>query len=287
MMPFVPFTLNLRGRVVRYTRPQVMGIINVTPDSFYAGSRTFREGDIHARAAKMVEDGVDFFDIGGFSTRPGASEVAPEEELKRLATGLRILKKEWPDIPVSVDTFRAEVAERCVCDYGADIVNDISGGDRDAEMFRIVARLRVPYIVMHSRGTPATMGRCTGYADVTADVLRDLASKISRLHQEGVADVIADPGFGFAKTLGQNYRLMADLPAFRALGVPLLVGVSHKSMIFNLLGTTADEALNGTVVLDTLALAAGASFIRVHDVREAVETVKITGAVARNSCSDV
>lgn len=283
MISFNPFTLNMRGKLFYYTRPQVMGIINVTPDSFYAGSRTNNADAIRNRASKMVEDGVDFFDIGGYSSRPGADEVTPDEELSRLATGLDILKHEWSEIPVSIDTFRAEVAKRCVEDYGAEIINDISGGDLDPEMYATVAELKVPYIAMHTRGTPDTMQNLTKYNDVTAEVLSDLAHKISRLHALGVADVIADPGFGFAKTLDQNYSLMANLEAFHSLGVPLLIGVSHKSMIYKLLNTSPDEATNGTVVLNTIGLFNGASFIRVHDVGQAVETVKIIGALSRNS----
>lgn len=274
-----PFSLNLRGTVRSYTRPLVMGIINVTPDSFYAGSRTQYTDDIRCRAAAMVDDGVDIFDVGGYSSRPGADSVSPEEELARLSRGLEVLKLEWPEIPVSVDTFRASVAERCVTEFGADIINDISGGDLDPNMWPTVARLRVPYILMHMRGTPDTMQQLTDYADVTAEVLADLARKIDALHAMGVADVIADPGFGFAKTTEQNYRLMADLEAFGALGVPVLAGISHKSMIYRTLGTTADEALTGTIALNAIALEKGAAIIRVHDVREGVETVKIMQAL--------
>lgn len=278
-----PFTLNLNGKLHEYTRPLVMGIINVTPDSFYSASRTEAASDIMQRAAAMVEAGVDMFDVGGYSSRPGADDVSPDEECRRLQSALMLLKERWPEIPVSVDTFRASVARRCVEEWGADIVNDISGGDLDPAMWPTVAELKVPYVLMHMRGTPDTMQDMTDYKDVTAEVLSELAFKVHQLHDMGVADVIADPGFGFAKTLEQNYALMADLEHFHALGVPLLVGISHKSMIYKLLDTTPADALNGTTVLNTVALMKGAHILRVHDVREAAEAVKITGALSRYS----
>lgn len=274
------FSLNIRGRLIDYNRPAVMAIVNVTPDSFYEGSRNTTADSIAESVRRAIGEGADMIDLGGYSSRPGADTVAPDEELRRLAAGLEAVRKIDTDIPVSVDTFRAGVARRCVTDLGADIINDISGGDLDPEMFATVAELRVPYILMHMRGTPATMQSMTDYPDgVTAGVIAELAPKIERLSLLGVNDVIVDPGFGFAKTLEQNYALLRDLGAFALFGRPLLIGVSRKSMATRLLGITAAEALNATTVINTLALERGASILRVHDVREAREAVDITTAL--------
>lgn len=274
------FSLNIRGRLIDYNRPAVMAIVNVTPDSFYEGSRNTTADSIAESVRRAVCEGADMIDLGGYSSRPGAEVVAPDEELRRLAAGLEAVRKIDTNIPVSVDTFRADVARRCVTDLGADIINDISGGDLDPEMFATVAELRVPYILMHMRGTPATMQSMTDYPDgVTAGVIAELAPKIERLSLLGVNDVIVDPGFGFAKTLEQNYALLRDLGAFGLFGRPLLVGVSRKSMATRLLGITAAEALNATTVINTLALERGASILRVHDVRAAREAVNITTAL--------
>ena len=276
-MKFVPFSLNVSGRLVEYTKPAVMGIVNVTPDSFYGGSRTFLADQVRARVEKLVAEGADFIDIGAYSSRSGADEVSPEEELRRIETGMEQIRKIAPEIPVSVDTFRASVAREAVENLSVDIINDISGGDLDAEMFAAVAELKVPYILMHMRGTPATMQSLTDYGSegVTANVLRDLAEKVNRLALLGVNDIIIDPGFGFAKTLDQNYELLAEMEAFHILECPMLVGVSRKSMITKCLGITSEEALNGTTVINTLALERGAAILRVHDVKEAVEAVKL------------
>ena len=271
--------LNTRGRLVEFKRPAVMGIVNVTPDSFYAGSRT-ATCDVTARVARMIAEGADIIDLGGYSSRPGADEVSADEELARVAPALEAIRREFPDIIVSVDTFRASVARESVA-LGADIINDISGGDLDPEMFDTVAALRVPYILMHMRGKPDTMQSMTDYDDVAAETLRDLAFKADRLHQLGVCDVIVDPGFGFAKTTDQNYALLGALKAFRAIG-PLLVGISRKTMIWRELDTTPENALNGTTVLNTIALMNGADILRVHDVREAAETVRLFEAYRRN-----
>lgn len=276
-MKFVPFSLNVSGRLVEYTKPAVMGIVNVTPDSFYGGSRTFLADQVRARVEKLVAEGADFIDIGAYSSRSGADEVSLEEELRRIETGMEQIRKIAPEIPVSVDTFRANVAREAVENLSVDIINDISGGDLDAEMFAAVAELKVPYILMHMRGTPATMQSLTDYGSegVTANVLRDLAEKVNRLALLGVNDIIIDPGFGFAKTLDQNYELLAEMEAFHSLECPMLVGVSRKSMITKCLGITSEEALNGTTVINTLALERGAAILRVHDVKEAVEAVKL------------
>ena len=276
-MKFVPFSLNVSGRLVEYTKPAVMGLVNVTPDSFYGGSRTFLADQVRARVEKLVAEGADFIDIGAYSSRSGADVVSPEEELRRIETGMEQIRKIAPEIPVSIDTFRANVAREAVENLSVDIINDISGGDLDAEMFATVAELKVPYILMHMRGTPATMQSLTDYGSegVTANVLRDLAEKVNRMALLGVNDIIIDPGFGFAKTLDQNYELLAEMEAFHSLECPMLVGVSRKSMITKYLEITSEEALNGTTVINTLALERGAGILRVHDVKEAVEAVKL------------
>lgn len=269
------YTLNLRGRLYSLDEPRIMGILNVTPDSFYAESRTPDEAHVRARVEQMLAEGAEMIDIGGYSSRPGAADVSPEEEMERLRLGLRVVRQLAPDLPVSVDTFRADVARMAVEEEGADIINDISGGEMDRQMFRTVARLHVPYILMHMQGTPDTMQQAPAYDDVLTDVLRYLAERIDRLAQLGVADIITDPGFGFGKTLEHNYRLMAHLADFLELDRPLLVGISRKSMIYKLLGGTPQTSLNGTTVLNTLALAAGAHILRVHDVAPAVEAKRI------------
>ena len=273
---FKKFTLNIKGRRFVADRPQIMGIINVTPDSFYSGSRTLLEADIRSRVERMLEEGVDIVDIGAYSSRPGAADVTPSEEMARLETGMKIIRSLNAEIPVSVDTFRAEVAREAVCNMGADIVNDISGGDLDNAMWETVAELNTPYILMHMRGTPSDMQNFTDYADVTADVIADLSRKLRQLRLMGVADVIVDPGFGFSKTLEQNFEMLRNLEVFTAaLDAPLLAGMSRKSMIYKLLGTTPAEALNGTTVLNTMALERGTSILRVHDVKAAVEALKL------------
>ena len=272
---FRSFSLNIKGELREYTRPQVMGIVNVTPDSFFEGSRTMSENDIARRIEKHIAAGADFIDMGAYSSRPGADDVSTEMEIERLRTGMRILREIDRSIPVSIDTFRADVARVAIEDFGADMVNDISGGNLDGKMFETVAELGVPYILMHMRGTPSTMQSLTDYDDVTADVVADLSRKLRTLHLLGVADVIVDPGFGFGKTTEQNFEMMRNLEAFDALGCPLLVGVSRKSMITRTLGIPSGEALAGTVALDTIALMKGAAFLRVHDVLEAVQTVKL------------
>ncbi len=273
---FKPYTLNLSGNLLEVDSPIVMGILNVTPDSFYSGSRCGdAEGKIRARVRQILAEGGRIIDIGGYSSRPMADDVTPEEEWRRLSLALKILREEAPEAIVSVDTFRAVVAERCVGEYGVDIVNDISAGELDADMIATVARLKVPYVMMHMRGNPHTMQGLTDYDDVTAEVLRFLGGKIKEAAYAGIADIIVDPGFGFSKTLEQNYRLLASLEVLQELGCPLLAGVSRKSMIYNLLGVSPEESLGGTIAVNTLALLKGASILRVHDVKEAVETVAI------------
>ena len=276
MYEFKPFTINIGGKLLEINRPLVMGILNATPDSFYGGSRCSETDRIAGRIEEMVRDGADIIDIGGYSSRPNADDVTAEEEYRRLESVLKVRREIAPEIPVSIDTFRADVARKCIENFGAMIVNDISGGDLDENMFATVAELKVPYILMHMRGNPKTMQSLTDYEDgVVVGVISDLAKKVHRLSRMGVCDVIVDPGFGFSKDLEQNYRLMAHLEEFHALRLPLLVGISRKSMIFRALGTTPDGALNGTTALNVVSLMAGAHILRVHDVKEAVEAVKI------------
>ena len=276
-------SINIKGKLHYFHNPWVMGIVNVTPDSFYAESRTFDSQSIYNRIANLIEQGADAIDIGGYSSRQGAADVSAQEEYSRLASALEIIRKHFPDTIVSIDTFRADVARKCVIDWQADIINDISGGIADPEMWNTVAELKVPYILMHMRGTPKTMQSLCDYSDVTADVIKDLADKTDKMRQLGIADIIIDPGFGFAKTLEQNYTLMSELQEFKRLDMPLLVGISHKSMIYKALDIKPENALNGTTVLNTIALAKGADILRVHDVKEAKEAVKITKLINENS----
>lgn len=268
-------TLNIKGKLVSLKEPLIMGILNVTPDSFYAGSRKQTESDIAAQIEKMQEEGAAMLDLGGYSSRPDAAEVSEEEEMRRLEVALKLINRDYPDVTVSIDTFRSAIARRCVEEYGAAIINDISGGELDDKMFETVAQLRVPYIMMHMRGTPQTMQSLVDYNNVTADIMKYFSQKLEKLFLLGMNDVILDPGFGFSKTLSQNYELMRHLSDFAIFDLPLLVGISRKSMIYKLLGSTPEESLNGTTVLNTFALLNGADILRVHDVRAAVEAVRI------------
>ena len=276
-MNFIPFSLNISGKLIEYQSPAVMGIVNVTPDSFFGGSRTFDADAISIRVQKLIDDGADMIDIGAYSSRSGADDVSAAEELRRIELGMKQIRQIAPEIPVSIDTFRADVAREAVKNLSVNIINDISGGDLDRNMFNTVAELKVPYILMHMRGTPATMQSLTDYGQigVTAAVIQDLAKKINHLALLGVNDIIVDPGFGFSKTLDQNYELLASLEAFHCLECPILVGVSRKSMITKYLDISSDDALNGTTVINTLALERGAAILRVHDVKPAAEAVKL------------
>jgi dihydropteroate synthase len=274
--PFKTYSLNLHGKLVAIDRPWVMGIINVTPDSFYSGSRVNDERTLVTRVRQMIADGADIIDIGACSTRPGSEQVDAQGEMKRLQWALGVIRREAADAILSVDTYRASVARRCVEEWGADVINDISGGTIDDEMFTTVAQLQVPYVLMHMRGTPETMSSLTDYQNVAGDVLEWMARRIDHLRQLGVADVIVDPGFGFAKNLEQNYQLMARLNAFHVLDAPLLVGVSRKRMIYTPLDCGPEDALIGTTVINTIALMQGAHILRVHDVKAAAEAVKLT-----------
>lgn len=268
-------SLNVNGRLLELSTPQIMGILNVTPDSFYAGSRMQTEADIATRARQILDEGATIIDIGAYSSRPNAEHISPEEEMKRLRTALEILNRNHPEAIISVDTFRADIAERCVNDYGVAIINDIAAGEMDGCMFETVARLGVPYIMMHMQGTPQNMQKEPHYDNLLKEVFMYFAKKVQQLRDLGAKDIILDPGFGFGKTLDDNYKLMAHLEEFSIFELPLLVGVSRKSMIYRLFNTSPQEALNGTTILNTVALMKGADILRVHDVREAVEAVKI------------
>ena len=274
-------TVNFSGRLLDLSQSVVMGILNVTPDSFYAPSRVADEKSIDARVCQLLDEGASIIDVGAFSSRPGAFDVSADEEMQRLAPALERIRREHPEALVSVDTFRASVARRCVEDFGVNLINDISGGQWDKDMFQTVADLRVPYCLMHVCGTPQTMHEVPQYKDMMVEIAQYFAARVQQLHDLGVADVILDPGFGFSKTLEQNYELMAHLPDLRRLfpDYPLLVGISRKSMIYRLLGISQDEALNGTTVLNTIALQGGANILRVHDVRAAVEAIRLCQAL--------
>ncbi len=275
MKGLIPYSIQVNGRLMDLSVPRVMGILNVTPDSFYAGSRKQTERDIAERVEQLMEEGADIIDIGAYSSRPNAKDVAAEEEMERLEKGLRIIRQLAPDAVVSVDTFRASVAQRCVGEYGVAMINDISAGELDSCMFETVACLGVPYIMMHMQGTPQNMQVAPHYDNLIQDIMTYFARKIQALRELGQKDIIVDPGFGFGKTLEHNYELMNRLERLKILELPVLVGVSRKSMVYKLLDITPDESLNGTSVLHTIALLKGASILRVHDVRACREVVRI------------
>ena len=267
-------TLNLGGRLLSLNPPWVMGILNVTPDSFYDGNKFSDTKSILLHVKNMVEDGADLIDVGGYSSRPGAENISEHEEISRVEEVIRTIVKEFPNVPLSIDTFRASVARRAI-EAGASMINDISGGEQDQAMFETVAELQVPYILMHMKGTPRTMTTLTNYENILKEITNYFQSKISQLHQKGVKDIIIDPGFGFAKNATQNFELLRHLDYFKILGKPILAGLSRKSMIWRTLETDPEGALNGTTALNTLALLKGASLLRVHDVKEARECIKL------------
>ena len=272
-------TLNCNGKLVCIDRPLVMGIVNVTPDSFYDGGRYPTEADLLKRCEAIIAEGGDIIDIGAVSTRPGAQEVASSEELQKLDWALACLRKHFSDEIISVDTYRAEVAKAVIENYGVDIINDISAGTLDSQMFETIAMLNVPYILTHIQGTPATMQESPVYDNIMKNIIEYFLEKIYRLRDFGVKDVIIDPGFGFGKTIEHNYEIIRHLKELEIFELPILVGASRKSMIYKLLETDAQNALNGTTVVNTLALLGGANILRVHDVKEAVECVKIVAKV--------
>ena len=281
MNQFPTYTLRLRSGLIVINRPQVMGIMNVTPDSFYACSRMATADMVKARTAEMIAEGADMIDLGGYSSRPGADDVTVQQEIDRLGMAMTAIRSISSDIPVSIDTFRASVARVCINEMGADIVNDISGGDLDQDMLATVAELGVPYILMHMRGTPKDMQQRVEYDDVVTDVAAELGERIIKARQLGVADLIVDPGFGFGKTTDQCFELLGRLSELRQIiDLPMLVGLSRKSMIYKTLDTDPAGALNGTTVVNTIALQQGASILRVHDVRQAAELVKLIGKIS-------
>jgi dihydropteroate synthase len=272
-----PRYINAGGKLLDLEIPRIMGIINVTPDSFYKGSRYNSDSEILAAAVRMIEEGADILDIGGYSSRPGASEISYDEESGRVLKALKLISSELPSAILSVDSFRADVAREAVLGCGAHIINDISGGEADSEMFSVVQKLNVPYIMMHMSGNPKTMQNCPVYDDVVADILKWFGERIHRLRNSGVKDIIIDPGFGFGKTVEHNFEMLRRLNDFSVAGLPLMAGISRKSMIWKTLSVTADDALNGTSVLNTVSLLNGADILRVHDVKEAVQAVKLIG----------
>ena len=267
-------TINLRGKLMNFSVPKIMGILNITPDSFYDGGRYNSKEKIQRQIEKMIISGVDIIDVGGYSSRPGAKDISIEDELNRVIPVIEIIKKKFPETIVSIDTFRSRVASEAIIS-GADIVNDISGGNLDSNMFETVSKHKVPYILMHMRGNPENMMSKTNYENVTKDVCKYFSQRIDKAHSYGINDVIIDPGFGFSKTTQQNYELLNNLEFFKEFQRPVIIGISRKSMIYKTLNITTDKALNGSSILNTISLMKGANILRTHDVKEAVECVKI------------
>jgi len=268
-------SLNCGGKLIDLSIPKVMGILNVTPDSFYDGGRYDTENKILMRIRDMIIEGADIIDIGGMSTRPGSKPVSEEEELSRIIPAIEVIRKHFPEVIISVDTYRANVARIVVKDYSANIINDISGGEMDSNMYGTIADLRVPYIIMHMKGSPLVMQKQTDYDDILAEMIDYFSLRIEKLKSMGVIDLVIDPGFGFSKTIDQNFFILKNLGTFRFFELPLIAGISRKSMIYRTLGIDSDDSLNGTTVLNTIALLNGADIIRVHDIKEAVQTVKL------------
>ncbi len=277
-------TIKVNGKLMELSSPKVMGILNVTPDSFYEDSRKQTEADIIKRVEQILAEGADIIDVGAYSSRPNAEDVTTKEEMRRLRKGLAIVRNVAPEAIISVDTFRSEVAEMCVGEYGAAIINDISGGCMDENMFNTIARLNVPYVLMHMQGTPQNMQTNPQYDNLRVDIMRYFAERIQKLHELGVNDIIIDPGFGFGKTLEHNYELFAHLEDFQLFDLPVLVGISRKSMIYKPLACTPSESLNGTTALNAIALNKGANILRVHDVKTCMETVTLFNQI--NHCKN-
>lgn len=274
-----PRYINAGGKLIDLGTPVVMGILNITPDSFYSGSRYRNDNDLLKAAASMASEGAAIIDIGAYSSRPGASDISEEEEGERLFSALKSIHKELPEMPLSVDTFRSSIARKAVLEFGASMINDISGGEADTRMFAVVSELNVPYVLMHMRGTPFNMSKNTDYDDVVADVIKWFGPKIYKLHSEAVKDIIIDPGFGFAKTTDQNFEMLRRFKEFSVTGLPLMAGLSRKSTIWKTLEITPEEALNGTSVMNTVALMNGADILRVHDVKQAIEAIKLVNRI--------
>ena len=287
MFPEKPRYINAGGRLLDLEIPKVMGIINITPDSFYKGSRYSTDEEILVTATRMLEDGADILDIGGYSSRPGAKDISVDEESNRVLKAVKLINRNFSEAIISVDTFRADIAREAVVGCGASIINDISGGDSDDRMFLVVETLNVPYILMHMKGDPRTMQNKPVYEDIVADILKWFGDRIFKLKSAGLKDIIIDPGFGFGKTIDHNFELLRRLGDFSIAGLPVLVGISRKSMIWKTLDISVDEALNGTTTLNAIAIFNGADILRVHDVREAVQTVwlikKVKNIETRNA----
>lgn len=273
-------SINCNGTLIDLSSPKVMGILNCTPDSFFDGGKYKDSTSIVNQVEKMLNEGATFIDVGAYSSRPGAKNISEEEELNRILSVIKLLKSEFPSILISIDTFRSQVANQCI-HHGACIINDISAGDMDANMFPVIAKLQVPYIMMHMQGTPQNMQKKPIYKDVVSDLLYYFSKKIGELHELGLNDIITDVGFGFGKTISHNYQLLKQLALFKKLEAPMLVGMSRKGMLYKPLGITAESALNATTAANTVALLNGASILRVHDVKEAVEAVKIVELLNR------
>lgn len=267
-------TINCKGKILNFDSPIVMGILNITPDSFYDGNTLFSDKDMLLRAEKMLKDGASILDIGGYSSRPGAKEISTEEEINRIVNPIKLITKEFPESIISIDTFRSKVAQEAI-NFGACIINDISAGDDDATMFDVVKQNQVPYIIMHKQGTPKNMQDSPQYKDVVGDVFKYLSNKVNELNKIGINDIIIDPGFGFGKTISHNFELLNKLKNFELLNVPVLVGLSRKSMIYKSLNSSPNEALNGTTALNMIALQNGTNILRVHDIKEAIECIKL------------
>ena len=276
-------TINIKGSLLDLSTPKVMGILNVTPDSFYENSRISKEEDIISQVETMITDGMDIVDVGGYSSRPGAKDVSEEEEIERVVPVIKIISDSFPNLPISIDTFRTKVAEASI-KVGAGIINDISAGEMDSAMFDFVSEVNVPYIAMHMKGNPNNMQVNPEYTDVIQEILKYFSEKVNRLRQLNVNDIILDPGFGFGKTLDHNYEILNKFELLQNIGLPTLTGVSRKSMINKVLGTTPEEALNGTSVLNAVALTKGTNIIRVHDVKEAKQAILLTQKIKNYNC---
>ncbi len=275
-------TINIKGKLMDFSSPKIMGILNITPDSFYDGGMFDSNKKILKQVEKMLEDGADIIDIGGCSSKPGSKKVITDDEIKRVIPTIELIKSKFNEAIISVDTFRSEVAKKAV-NSGASIVNDISAGELDSNMFNCVAELGIPYIMMHMQGSPQTMQNKPKYNNVVNDIITNLSKKIFRARELGIIDIVVDPGFGFGKTLEHNYQILNDLSFFKELDCPILVGISRKSMIYKILNNDPKNALNGTTCLNTVALSKGANILRVHDVKEAKEIIKLTNFLVSSS----
>ena len=274
-------TINCNGNLIDLSTPKVMGILNLTPDSFYDGGSYKDENDIVTKVDKMLADGATFIDVGAYSSRPNATNISVDEEINRIVPVIKLLVKKFPGILLSIDTFRSAVAKACL-ENGAALINDISAGALDDKMMSVIAEYKVPYIMMHMRGTPETMQQLTEYTNVTLDIKQYFAKKLAQARALGIVDLVVDPGFGFAKTTEQNFNILQNLDLFKTMNVPILSGISRKSMIYKTLDTTANNALNGTTALNTIALTKGANILRVHDVKEAIECITLYTALQLN-----